>query len=140
MLFSTPALDERERGVLDEIDGLRQTLRIQTRVPRRWIGSLRRLMFARAIQGSNTIEGYNATLEDVAAVVAGEEPLDTDAETRSALEGYRDAMTYVLQLAEDPHFRFDESLIRSLHFMMMRHDLSRNPGRWRPGAVHAATT
>jgi Fic family protein len=44
-------------------------------------------------------------------------------------------MTYVLQLAEDPHFHFDESLIRSLHFMVQRHDLSKNPGRWRPGAV-----
>ena len=136
MIFTTPPLDEREREVLDEIDGLRQTLRLQVRAPRRWIGSLRRLTFARAVQGSTTIEGYNATLEDVAAVLAGEEPLDTDAETRLALEGYRDAMTYVLQLAEDPHFHFDESLIRSLHFMMIRHDLSKNPGRWRPGAVY----
>jgi Fic family protein len=136
MLFTTPPLDDRERAVLDEIDGLRQTLRLQTRAPRRWIGSLRRLAFARAVQGSNTIEGYNATLEDVAAVIAGEEPLEASDETRLALEGYRDAMTYVLQLAEDPHFHFDESLIRSLHFMMLRHDLSKNPGRWRPGAVY----
>ena len=136
MLFTTPSLDEREREVLDEIDGLRQTLRLQIRAPRRWIGSLRRLTFARAVQGSNTIEGYNATLEDVAAVIAGEEPLDTNEETRLALEGYRDAMTYVLQLAEDPHFHFDESLVRSLHFMMIRHDLSKSPGRWRPGAVY----
>ena len=45
-------------------------------------------------------------------------------------------MTYVLQLAEDPHFRFDESLLRSLHFMMIGHDLSKHPGRWRPGAVY----
>jgi Fic family protein len=99
------------------------------------MGSLRRLTFARAVQGSNTIEGYNATLEDVAAVIAGDEPLEATDDTRLALEGYRDAMTYVLQLAEDPHYRFDASLIRSLHFMMMRHELTKNPGRWRPGAV-----
>jgi Fic family protein len=136
MLFATPRIDDRERAVLEEIDGLRQTLRLQTRAPRRWLGSLRRLTFARAVQGSNTIEGYNATLEDVAAVIAGEDPLEASEETRLALEGYRDAMTYVLQLAEDPHFRFDESLIRSLHFMMLRHDLSKNPGRWRPGVVY----
>jgi Fic family protein len=136
MHFATPTLDEREREVLDEIDGLRQALRLQIHAPRRWIGSLRRLTFARAVQGSNTIEGYNATLEDVAAVIAGDEPLDASDETRLALEGYRDAMTYVLQLAEDPHFHFDASLIRSLHFMMLRHDLSKNPGRWRPGSVY----
>ena len=136
MLFSTPALDDHERQVLSEIDHLRQTLRWQIGAPRRWVGSLRRLTFARAVQGSNTIEGYNATLDDVAAVVAGEEPLEADEETRRALGGYRDAMTYVLQLAEDPFFVFDESLIRSLHFMMMSYDLSKNPGRWRPGAVY----
>jgi Fic family protein len=136
MLFATPALDQREHEVLAEIDSLRQTLRLQIHAPRRWIGSLRRLTFARAVQGSNTIEGYNATLEDVAAVLAGDEPLEATDETRLALEGYRDAMTYVLQLAEDPHYSFDESLIRSLHFMMMRYDLSKNPGRWRPGIVY----
>jgi Fic family protein len=136
MLFATPTLDERERAVLSEINSLRQALRLQIHAPRRWIGSLRRLTFARAVQGSNTIEGYNATLEDVAAVLAGDEPLEATDETRLALEGYRDAMTYVLQLAEDPHYRFDESLIRSLHFMMMRYDLSKNPGRWRPGVVY----
>ncbi len=136
MLFRTPVLDGRERAVLHEIDGLRQTLRWQIGTPRRWIGSLRRLTFARAVQGSNTIEGFNATLDDVAAVVAGEEPLEASEETRRALAGYRDAMTYVLQLADDPHVTFDESLLRSLHFMMMSYDLSKNPGRWRPGAVY----
>jgi Fic family protein len=136
MLFRTPSLDDREHVVLREIDELRQTLRWQIATPRRWVGSLRRLTFARAVQGSNTIEGYNATLDDVAAVVAGEEPLEASEETRRALAGYRDAMTYVLQLAEDPHFTFDESLLRSLHFMMMSYDLSKNPGRWRPGSVY----
>ena len=136
MLFQTPDLDDREHAVLREIDALRRTLRWQIGTPRRWVGSLRRLTFARAVQGSNTIEGYNATLDDVAAVVAGEEPLEASGETRRALAGYRDAMTYVLQLAEDPHFTFDESLLRSLHFMMMSYDLSKNPGRWRPGSVY----
>ncbi len=136
MLFQPSALDEPERSVLEKVDELRQRLRWQISAPRRWVGSLRRLTFARAVQGSNTIEGYDATLDDVAAVVAGEEPLDADEETRRALEGYRDAMTYVLQLAEDPYFEFDETLIRSLHFMMMSYDLSKNPGRWRLGAVY----
>jgi Fic family protein len=40
----------------------------------------------------------------------------------------------VLQLASDPPV-IDESLIRSLHFMMMKYDLSKNPGRWRPNAI-----
>jgi hypothetical protein len=52
---------------------------------------------AKAIQGSNSIEGFKATLDDAAAVEVGEQPLDADEETRLALEGYRNAMTYVLQ-------------------------------------------
>jgi len=44
-------------------------------------------------------------------------------------------MTYALRLAEDPHFRFDASLIRSLHFMMLRYDLAQHPGACRPGAI-----
>src|SRR3990172_7964944 len=121
MLFQAPTLGGREGAVLEEIDDLRRRLRFHVATPGRWLGSLRRLSFARAVQGSNTIEGYTATLDDVAAIAAGEEPLDADTETRLALEGYRDAMTYVLQLAEDPHFRLDESLLRALHFVMLRH-------------------
>ena len=136
MLHQTPPLDLQEAVVIEEIDDLRRRLRFHVATPRRWLGSLRRHSFARAVQGSNTIEGYNATLDDVAAVAAGEEPLDADTQTRLALEGYRDAMTYVLQLAEDPHFRLDESLLRALHFMMLRHELPKNPGRWRPGVVY----
>jgi hypothetical protein len=58
----------------------------------------RRARAARAIQGSNSIEGFDAALDDAAAVAIGEAPLDASEETRLALAGYRDAMTYVLQL------------------------------------------
>jgi Fic family protein len=29
----------------------------------------------------------------------------------------------------------DESLVKSLHFMMLKYDLTKHPGQWRPGAV-----
>jgi hypothetical protein len=72
-------------------------------------------------------------------VIDDEEPLDADDETRHAIAGYRDAMTYVLQLATAPP-ALDESLLRSLHFMMMKYDLTKNPGRWRPGAIWVEDT
>ncbi|HBX81199.1 MAG: hypothetical protein WAV45_15960 [Propionibacteriaceae bacterium] len=81
--------------------------------PRRWSGSLRRLSFARNIQGSNSIEGYDARLDDVAAVALGEQPLDSSEETRLALEGYRNAMTYVIQRADDQDFECSVSLLKS---------------------------
>lgn len=30
----------------------------------------------------------------------------------------------------------DEGLLKSLHFMMLKHHLEKNPGRWRPGATY----
>jgi Fic family protein len=135
MVYETPELDSDEGRVLELIDELRHDLRDRVAEPRRWIGGLRRVSFARAVQASNSIEGYNATLEDAVAAVDGEELLDADSETRLAVAGYRDAMTYVLQLAQDDAAQVDEGLLKALHFMMLRHDLSKGPGRWRPGAI-----
>jgi Fic family protein len=135
MIFATPALDAQELSVLAQIDELKITLRAQLSEPRRWTGSLRRLSFARNIRGSNSIEGFDATLDDTAAVALGEEPLDAPRATQQALEGYRNAMTYVLQLAQEPRVEASESLIKSLHFMMTHDDLKNSPGRWRPGAI-----
>lgn len=93
------------------------------------------MAFARAVQGSNSIEGYNASLDDVVAAVENEPTLEAEEETQQALAGYRDAMTYVLQVATDNTLEVDEGLLKSLHFMMLKYDLKKNPGRWRPGPI-----
>jgi Fic family protein len=136
MLFHTPDLGDAERIVIDRIDEVREALRYQLTTPRHWVGLLRRVMLARAIQGSNSIEGYHVSLDDAVAAVAGEQPTDAATEAWTAVNAYRDAMTYVIQLAEDPHFEYTRALIRSLHYMMIRYDLDKSPGRWRPGPVY----
>src|ERR1039457_3214012 len=136
MLFTVPKLDAREVQALAGIEDLKRRLRHQLHEPRRWYGSLRRLSSARAIQGSNSIEGFDANLEDAAAVAVGEEPLGADQETRLALKGYRDAMTYVLQLADDEDFSYSSQVLKALHFMMISYDLNNRPGRWRAGAAY----
>lgn len=135
MLFRPPPAGRVESELIASVNELRDRLRGRVVEPRRWSGTLRRLTFARAVQGSNSIEGYNATLDDVMAVMDDDDPLDAGDETAAALNGYQDALTYVLQLANEPAVPVDESLLRSLHFMMLKHDLRRNPGRWRPGAI-----
>lgn len=137
MLFGPPALEHPERAVLEAIEDVRQRLkrRLHLHEPRRWYGSLRRSQFARAVQGSNSIEGYTAAVDDTAAIDLGAEPFDANEETRLAIKGYRDAMTYVLQLTSDEAFVYSEQLIKSLHFMMTGHDLHVRPGLWRPGAI-----
>src|SRR5262245_29908773 len=136
MIYETPSVDAAERRVLADLDEVRASLRLYLREPRRWTESLRRLSFARAIQGSNSIEGFDAALDDAAAVAAGEDPLDADDETTLALRGYRDAMTYVLQLAADPEFAYSTQLLKSLHFMMTGYSLRNRPGQWRAGSIY----
>jgi Fic family protein len=136
MIFATPDLREDEHDVLALLTSEREQLRERVAEPRRWAGTLRRMSFARAVQGSNSIEGYNASLDDVVAAVEGEPTLGADEETQHALAGYRDAMTYVLQIAGDELLEVDEGLLKSLHFMMLKYDLAKNPGQWRPGDIY----
>ena len=129
-------LDRDEQSVLAEIGKIRGGIKFALRAPAHWGGALRRSTFARAIRGSNSIEGYEVTPEEALAVVDGEPPLDAQSESWLAVKGYRDAMTYVLQSASDPHFSYSDGLLKSLHFMMVQHELKKRPGVWRPGAVY----
>lgn len=136
MMYATPPLGADERATLDRIVALRDELAHQVASPRRWNGNLRRLTQARAVQASNSIEGINASIEDVVAAGDREAPLDAAAETYEALRGYQSAMTYVLQMSRAPlQPPIDATLIRSLHYMMTSYDLASNPGLWRPGAI-----
>lgn len=135
-IYTPPALTDDDHLVLEMIGEQRQRLKHYIHNdPQRWDGMLRRNMMARAIQGSNTIEGYNATIDDVVAGLKDEEPMDANVETWRNILGYRNAMTYIIQLSEDEHFEFHPQLLRSLHFMMLQHDLTKLPGRWRPGEI-----
>lgn len=137
MIYGVPKLERADFDVIALIEQQKQKLRLYTQnSPNRWMGSLRRSTFARAMVGSNSIEGYHATVGDAIAVVQNEEPMDVNEETRAALQGYRDAMTYIIQAANDQHFEFAKQFLKSLQFMMLRHDLSKNPGQWRPGAIY----
>lgn len=135
MIFRAPELDPSSETVLGRINELKSRLGSVLREPKRWTGLLRRTSLAKAIRGSNTIEGYNVTVDDAIAAVEGEEPLETDRQTWAEILGYRQTMTYVLQLARDPNFGYSCDLIRALHYMMLAHDLDKAPGQWRPGYI-----
>jgi len=136
MLFKSQELTSQENEVIRRIEDMRKGLRYNLATPRRWNGLLRRNTLARALRGSNSIEGINVTAEDAIAAAEGEEPLQASRDTWAAVTGYRTATTLVLQLANDPHFRYNDGFIRSMHFMMIQHDLAKHPGNWRPGPVY----
>lgn len=137
MIFATPDLPEDYLQVLEHIGNFRRELQFSTSNSlNRWKGNLARMAYARAMHGSNTIEGINVSLNDAVAAVDQEESLTPQDENWRALTGYRDAMDYVIQLAKDPQgYSYNEGQILGLHFMMMKYDLSKFPGRWRPGYI-----
>lgn len=135
MLYRTPRLTPADEAALALVADLWQRLRHHVREPRRWTGLLRRVALARAIRGSNSIEGFTVSLDDAFAALDVEAPAEASETAWAAVTGYRDAMTYVLQLAEDEDFAYSEDLLRGLHFMMQSYDLSKRPGRYRKGDV-----
>jgi len=136
MIYSYPRLETIDHEVLELIRGLRRDLRHQVNSnPIRWTGFLRRNTFARALQGSNSIEGYNADLAEAVAIIDDEKPETLEEETERALTCYRTSMTYILRLHDDPHAEINAQLIRSLHFMMMNYDMEKLPGQWRHGSI-----
>jgi len=131
MLYATPTLDAADLRVLDEIEEMRAALRHNLAVRPRWDRPLRRHMTARAVAGSNTIEGYAATVDDVEAIMSGEEPLDASDAVRAEIAGYQQALTYIQSLADAPHFSYQAEGLNGLHFMMQSTHLVKRPGRWR---------
>jgi Fic family protein len=135
-VYEIPAVEAAEQAALERIDDLRRQLRFRVaEEPRRWVGSVRRVLSARAIQGSNSIEGYEVSVEDALAAIEGDEPAEARRRDWLAVLGYRRAMTYVLQLAGDPYFEYSPALLRSLHFMITESNLAASPGLWRPGPI-----
>lgn len=137
MIFRAPALDGSDEAVLALIFDQKERLKLYANnSPGRWFGSLRRSTLARAIQGSNSIEGYTASLDDAIAAVEDEPVvLDERTEVWKATIGYRDALTYICQAAQDPYFEFSKQFLKSLHFMMLGFDMSKYPGQWRRGSI-----
>ena len=135
-LFQPPDLGLDDLAVIEEIGQIRARLASVLRAPKRWEGGLRRTSRARAIQGSNSIEGYTVSDQDAAAAVEDEPPLTADERTWAEIVGYRRVLTYVLSVASEPGFTIDESMIRSMHFMLLEHELAKSPGRYRTGPIY----
>ncbi|MFC4530566.1 Fic family protein [Sphaerisporangium dianthi] len=136
MIYGTPELEAPDKSVLGEIEEMRRDLKYRLAEPHRWDGQLRRQLQARAIQGSNSIEGYRASVEDIESIMLGEEPLETSRAVTSEIAGYQQALTYVRQLSPARSFRFDLGMLNALNFMMIGHHHDKSPGVVRPGGIY----
>lgn len=135
-IYTSPELTIEDSAVLGDIHEMRRRLEANIRPRRRWTGVLRRTLLARAVQGSNSIEGYDVAEDEAAAALNDEEPLTADEATFAEIRGYRQALGYVLANANDEYFTFDISSMRAMHYMMLGHDLSKSPGQYRRGPIY----
>ena len=130
MIHEYPNLEPLDVEVLGMIREQRKLLRYQVgQNSLRWDGFLRKNTFARALQGSNSIEGFDADLSEAVAIIDDERPETLEEETIRALEGYRKAMTYIMRVHDDPHTQINAQFIRSLHYMMIDYDMIHLPIR-----------
>jgi Fic family protein len=136
VLYTAPPLTSEDDVVLGEIHQMRRDLRHVLRTPRRWEGGLRRSALARNIQGSNSIEGYVVAEDDAAAAIDDEEPFSADQKTFLEIQGYRQALGYVLAMSDAGYATFDTTELRAMHYMMLSHDFTASPGRYRMGPIY----
>ncbi len=136
MLLTYRVLDDEEKRVEEATAVIRDRLRQYVATePRRWTGLLARMTRARALVGSNSVEGINVSEDDAIAAIDQEDPATTDRSTWRAVVGYREAMDYILQRRRSPSFRITEDVLLAVHFMICQSDLAANPGQYRPGWV-----
>ena len=136
MLFTYPRLDDEERRVEEATTRLRHHLGHYVEAePRRWTGPLARMSRARALIGSNSVEGINVSDEDAIAAIDGEEPASTDRDTWQAVIGYRAAMNYIRQRRQSPSFAITEDVLLAVHFMICQSDLTAGPSLYRTGWI-----
>jgi Fic family protein len=148
VIYEIPPIGVEEVLALVRIAAYRRELDSELAQPERWVGPVRRLLAAEAIQRSTGIGGYNVPLEEALAAVESDRPMAWDAMTGgaptftteilgnwNAVVAYRRAMTYVFQLWHDDEFEYTPALLRALHFMMTEYSLDARPGLWRTGPV-----
>jgi Fic family protein len=128
--YDTKGLD----GPLAELDEWRKLLDYRGPLPRAWAGRLRRDLEVEAVAASTRMEGVNVTVEEVRRILAGETPPEVEPEDRSLVEGYRNAMSFVLRQADDPAFSWDRGLIVGLHDRAMAGRFGLGAGRVRTDA------
>lgn len=143
MLFPTPALDAEDQRVLDEVEDLRRSLRLQVRsTPAKWTEGLRKFLTADAVAASNSIEGFKVSTVDVEDLLEGERDVDVSEEDREETLAYQRMMTYIQTLHAVADFRYSKELLNALHWMLQghRHTPRKPAGQWRRGAVYVTDT
>jgi Fic family protein len=119
-----------------ELDAWRQRLDRRGVLPRAWLGRLRRDLEAEAIAASTSMEGVPVTVDEVRRILAGDRPPEVKGEDAALVQGYRDAMSFVLRRADAAAFGWDAELIIALHDRILAGNWAAGAGRFREGPTY----
>jgi len=124
------SVTDESLNLCQELDAWRQRLDIRV-LPRTWEGRLRRDLEAEAVAASTRMEGVNVTVDEVRRILAGDQPPNVEPQDRELVEGYRDAMNFVLRQSDDPAFSWDRGSIVGLHDRVLAGRYDHGAGRLR---------
>ncbi len=135
---TSPAI---ESGIL-RIEHLRRALDAQGPLPRIWVGRTRRDLEAEAVAASTMLEGVAVTVNEARRILAGDRPVGVSIEDAALVDGYRDAMGFVLARADAEAFRWQTELVLAIHHRVLAGSYAKGAGRFREtqNRVREATT
>jgi Fic family protein len=116
---------------LARLADLKQRLDSRGPLPRIWLGRTRQELEAEAVAASTSMEGVSVTVDEVRRILAGDKPTSVASRDVAFVEGYRDAMRFVLNRSDDPGFEWHSELILGIHYRIMGEDYSLGAGRFR---------
>ncbi len=118
---------------VERIEELRARIDAQGPLPRTWVGRTRRDLEAEAVAASTIMEGVAVTVDEARRILAGDRPTGVSAEDIDLVDGYRDAMRYVLARADAEAFQWQSELLLSLHHRVLGGSYAKGAGRFREG-------
>ncbi|MDP3631381.1 MAG: Fic family protein [Actinomycetota bacterium] len=113
------------------IEELRARLDAQGPLPRIWLGRTRRDLEAEAIAASTIMEGVAVTVDEARRILAGDKPTGVSTQDIDLVDGYRDAMRFVLARADAGAFQWQSELLLSLHHLVLGGSYAKGAGRFR---------
>ena len=120
-------------GLTAELDDWKAKLELSWPLVLTWHGRLRRDLEAESVAASTRMEGVNVTADDVRRIFADDVPTRVSSEDAELVRGYRSAMRFVLQRADDPAFRWDQGLLTNLQDRVVAGSEADGAGRFRRG-------
>jgi Fic family protein len=124
-------ITENVQKGIHRLEQLRRRLDAQGPLPRMWAGRTRRDLEAEAVAASTIMEGVAVTVDEARRILVGDRPGGVTEEDASLVDGYRDAMHFVLARADAPSFVWQSELLLAIHHLVLSGSYSAGAGRFR---------